>query len=65
MLELSNDFFIRTTDAEHKRLVQEFLQRVHDNGYVYKGFYEGWYCRSARTSRPPPRSRRATAARFI
>jgi methionyl-tRNA synthetase len=44
MLELSNDFFIRTTDAEHKRLVQEFLQRVHDNGHVYKGFYEGWYC---------------------
>jgi methionyl-tRNA synthetase len=44
MLELSNDFFIRTTDPEHKRLVQEFLQRVHDNGYVYKGFYEGWYC---------------------
>src|ERR1019366_8042557 len=44
MLELSNEFFIRTTDPEHKRLVQEFLQRVHDNGYVYKGFYEGWYC---------------------
>jgi methionyl-tRNA synthetase len=44
MLELSNDFFIRTTDAEHQRLVAEFLQRVHDNGHVYKGFYEGWYC---------------------
>src|ERR1700688_3156462 len=44
MLELSNDFFIRTTDGEHKRLVQEFLQRVHDAGHVYKGFYEGWYC---------------------
>jgi methionyl-tRNA synthetase len=43
-LELSNDFFIRTTDAEHARLVQEFLQRVYDNGYVYKGLYEGWYC---------------------
>jgi len=44
VLELSNDFFIRTTDAEHQRLVAEFLQRVHDNGHVYKGFYEGWYC---------------------
>jgi methionyl-tRNA synthetase len=44
VLELSNDFFIRTTDAEHERLVAEFLQRVHDNGHVYKGFYEGWYC---------------------
>jgi len=44
VLEISNDFFIRTTDAEHGRLVQEFLQRVYDNGHVYKGLYEGWYC---------------------
>src|SRR3984885_3992465 len=43
-LEISNDFFIRTTDPEHKRRVQEVLQRVHDNGYTYKGLYEGWYC---------------------
>jgi methionyl-tRNA synthetase len=38
------DFFIRTTDDEHMRRVQEVLQRVHDNGHVYKGMYEGWYC---------------------
>ena len=43
-LNISNDFFIRTTDAEHGRLVQEVLQRVHDNGYTHKGVYEGWYC---------------------
>jgi methionyl-tRNA synthetase len=43
-LEISNDFFIRTTDGEHHRRVQEVLQRVHDNGYTYKGLYEGWYC---------------------
>jgi len=43
-LEISNDFFIRTTDEEHKRRVQEVLQRVYDNGHVYKGIYEGWYC---------------------
>src|SRR5438309_3205781 len=43
-LDASNDFFIRTTDEEHKRRVQEVLQRVHDNGYTYKGMYEGWYC---------------------
>src|SRR6266702_4390053 len=24
--------------------VQEVLQQVHDNGHVYKGMYEGWYC---------------------
>ena len=44
LLGVSNDFFIRTTDPEHERRVQEVLQRVHDNGYTYKGVYEGWYC---------------------
>ena len=43
-LNISNDFFIRTTDREHKLKVQEVLQRVYDNGHVYKGLYEGWYC---------------------
>ena len=40
----SNDFFIRTTDPEHMRVVQEVLTRVKDNGHVYMGAYEGWYC---------------------
>ncbi len=40
----SNDFFIRTTDGRHKAKVQEVVQRVHDNGHVYEGLYEGWYC---------------------
>jgi methionyl-tRNA synthetase len=44
LLNISNDFFIRTTDPEHELRVQEVLQRVHDNGHVYKGMYEGWYC---------------------
>src|SRR3954463_13847329 len=44
LLDASNDFFIRTTDPQHKARVQEVLQRVHDNGHVYKGMYEGWYC---------------------
>jgi methionyl-tRNA synthetase len=43
-LEVSNDFFIRTTDEEHMARVQQVLQRVYDNGHVYKGVYEGWYC---------------------
>ena len=43
-LGISNDFFIRTTDEEHMVRVQEVLQRVYDNGHVYKGIYEGWYC---------------------
>jgi methionyl-tRNA synthetase len=43
-LEASNDFFIRTSDEEHKRRVQEVLQKVHDNGHTHLGTYEGWYC---------------------
>ena len=43
-LEISNDFFIRTSDPRHKQRVQEVMQRIHDNGHVYKGVYEGWYC---------------------
>ncbi len=40
----SNDFFIRTTDPQHMAVVQEVLTRVRDNGHVYMGTYEGWYC---------------------
>ncbi len=43
-LDASNDFFIRTSDAEHMARVQQVLQVVHDNGHTYKGMYEGWYC---------------------
>ncbi len=43
-LNASHDFFIRTTDPEHKAKVQEVLTRIKDNGHVYKGEYEGWYC---------------------
>ena len=43
-INVTNDFFIRTSDPRHKRAVQEFMQTVYDNGYVYKGVYEGWYC---------------------
>jgi methionyl-tRNA synthetase len=43
-LGASNDFFIRTSDAQHMAVVQDVLSRVRDNGYVYDGIYEGWYC---------------------
>jgi methionyl-tRNA synthetase len=44
VLDISNDFFIRTTDLEHERRVQDVMQQIHDNGFTYKGIYEGWYC---------------------
>jgi methionyl-tRNA synthetase len=40
----SVDFFIRTTDEGHKSFVQDFLQRVYDNGDVYQDVYAGLYC---------------------
>jgi methionyl-tRNA synthetase len=43
-LGAANDFFIRTTDPQHMAKVQEVLTRVKENGYVYEGTYEGWYC---------------------
>jgi methionyl-tRNA synthetase len=43
-INASTDFFIRTSDPEHVARVQEVIQRVHDNGHVYEGTYEGYYC---------------------
>jgi methionyl-tRNA synthetase len=44
LIEATNDFFIRTTDPQHEAKVQEVLARVKENGFVYEGTYEGWYC---------------------
>ena len=42
----SYDKFIRTTDAEHKRGVQELFRLLRDRGFIYKGSYTGQYCAS-------------------
>ena len=38
------DFFIRTTDEGHKQFVQDFVQRIYDNGDIYEDTYAGLYC---------------------
>ena len=43
-LDVANDGFIRTTDEQHEQGVREFVQRLYDNGYVYTGEFEGYYC---------------------
>jgi methionyl-tRNA synthetase len=43
-LNIEYDRFIRTTDEDHKKLVQNFIKRCYDNGDIYKGIYEGLYC---------------------
>ncbi len=44
LIDVSNDFFIRTSDPRHKQEVARVMQRVYDNGYVYEGLYEGMFC---------------------
>ena len=43
-LNISNDDFIRTTEERHREVVQMLFQRAYDNGDIYLGKYEGWYC---------------------
>ncbi|MEN3008286.1 methionine--tRNA ligase [Pseudothermotoga sp.] len=43
-LQITNDGFIRTTDPNHMAVVQYFVKKMIQNGDVYKGIYEGWYC---------------------
>jgi len=42
-LGLSNDDFIRTTEDRHIASVQAMLQRIYDNGWIYRDTYEGFY----------------------
>src|SRR5690349_5435920 len=37
------DRFIRTTDADHEKVVTDVLQRLYDQGEIYKDEYRGWY----------------------
>jgi methionyl-tRNA synthetase len=43
-LGISYSRFIRTTDADHMKVVQDMFQKLYDSGDIYKGSYEGWYC---------------------
>lgn len=43
-LEISYDTFVQTSHERHKQCCRKFVRKVYDNGYIYKGSYEGWYC---------------------
>ena len=43
-IDIANDDFIRTTESRHEKVVQRFLQKLYDDGYIYDGEYEGYYC---------------------
>jgi len=42
---LTNDFFVRTTAAQHKVAVVALWRRLEANGQIYLASYEGWYGR--------------------
>ncbi len=44
LMDISHDDFIRTTETRHKEGVKKIFQTFLDNGDIYKGEYEGWYC---------------------
>ena len=43
-MHISNNDFIRTTEERHEKAVDKIVEKFMENGDVYKGFYEGWYC---------------------
>jgi methionyl-tRNA synthetase len=43
-LDISYDVFVQTSEERHHRCARQFIQKVYDNGYIYKGDYQGWYC---------------------
>ncbi len=43
-MDISYDDFIQTTEERHTTAVQKIFKRFLDNGDIYKGEYEGWYC---------------------
>ena len=44
LMNISHDDFIRTTDERHVKTVQKIFKKLYDQGDIYKGHYEGWYC---------------------
>lgn len=45
LMNTSYNYFIRTTDEQHMKTVQKIFKRLYDQGDIYLGEYEGWYCK--------------------
>ncbi|MGP3778148.1 methionine--tRNA ligase [Halanaerobium saccharolyticum] len=43
-LDIDYDYFIRTTEERHEKVMQKIFKKLYDKGDIYKGKYEGWYC---------------------
>ena len=44
LMDVGYDDFIRTSDERHVKAVQKIFRKLYDQGDIYKGSYEGWYC---------------------
>ena len=43
-LGVDYDYFIRTTEKRHQEVVQRVFKKIYQQGDIYKGKYQGWYC---------------------
>ncbi len=48
-LNISNDYWMRTTEERHTRASQEMFRRAQESGDIYKSTYSGWYCPNCNT----------------
>ncbi len=44
LMDVEYDDFIRTSDDRHVKAVQKIFRKLYEQGDIYKGSYEGWYC---------------------
>lgn len=44
LMNVSYDYFVRTTDKNHEEIVKKVFKKLYEQGDIYKGEYEGWYC---------------------
>ncbi|MCL1964494.1 MAG: methionine--tRNA ligase [Firmicutes bacterium] len=44
LMDVQYDGFLRTTDKRHEVIVQKIFRQLYEQGDIYKGEYEGWYC---------------------
>jgi len=49
ILDISYDYYIRTTDEKHINAVQKIFRKLYENGDIYKSSYEGLYCTPCET----------------
>ena len=63
-IDIRNDDFIRTTEERHEKAVTTFLNKLHDEGHIYSGEFEGYYCVGCEEYKRPDDLLEATEGEF-